>query len=111
MARIVCLILGMRYPGYSRRRVGPRLSWDILLVFGVLVVRSVSGGASDANLNSALLRAGCGSPSIKLLYEREGVTVYEANCSRSSHRVVTVVCTKRQGCHVNQQERDSEPPQ
>ena len=82
-----------------------------LLVFSVLMGGSVSGRASDADLNSALLRAGCGSPSIKLLYKRDGVTVYEANCFRSSHRLVTVTCAKRQGCHVNQEERDTEPPQ
>ena len=60
-------------------------------------------GATDAELQAALRGANCGSPTIKEVLQRGDFTVFEANCSRTSHRVLTVTCGKS-GCHVDEPE-------
>lgn len=72
-------------------------------VFLLAVSAITTARASDAELQSALRGVGCGSPSVKQLYQRGDITVFEANCLRSSHRVVTVMCS-RTGCHVDEPE-------
>ena len=63
--------------------------------------------ATDAELQSALQRSGCKIPSIKQLMQRGDVTVFEANCSQTSHRVITVTCTKRI-CQVDEPVRQED---
>ena len=63
--------------------------------------------ATDAELQAALQRAACGSPKIKQLFQRGDLVAYEANCFGSSHRVVTVTCT-RSICHVDEPAREDE---
>ena len=58
--------------------------------------------ASDAELQRALRQAGCGSPAIRQVLQRSDLTVFEANCFRSSHRILTVTCTRAR-CRVEEE--------
>ena len=73
------------------------------------LVTIIGAWATDAELQNALQRSGCRTPSIKQLYHRGEVSVFEANCSQTSHRVVTVTCTK-QICRVDEGARDNVSP-
>lgn len=84
-------------PGGLRRYVAAAMALPFALA------STVSAWASDAELQDALRRARCGSPTIKQLSQLGSVTVYEANCFRSSHRVITVTCTVRT-CTVHEPE-------
>lgn len=83
----------------------------LVLVGGLLALTALGEhvSASDAELQSALQRSGCNSPTIKQILQRGDITVYEANCSQTSHRVITVTCTKRT-CHVAEPGRENEQP-
>lgn len=63
--------------------------------------------ASDAPLQHALKEADCGSPEVKQIWQRGNITVYEANCVETSHRVLTILCDK-QVCRVNDPEPEEE---
>ena len=81
----------------------------VLLCTAVALVFGGFGAAqaTDAELQAALQRASCGSPRIKQLFKRGDLIAYEANCFGSSHRVVTVTCTKTV-CHVDEPAREDE---
>lgn len=72
------------------------------------VMTNLSASATDAELQNALQKSGCRTPSIKQLFQRGDTSVFEANCSQSSHRVITVTCTK-QVCRVEEPSRENEP--
>lgn len=75
------------------------------IAFILLLVGNGAAQASDAELQAALRKAKCGSPTVKQKYQQGDVTVFEANCFRSSHRVITVTCVKSL-CHVEEPEAD-----
>ena len=90
-------------PGPSSRGVALMLGG--MSAFGLT---NVGASATDAELQTALQKSGCRTPSIKQLLQRGDMIVFEANCSQSSHRVVTVTCTK-QVCRVEEPSREDEP--
>ena len=63
--------------------------------------------ASDAPLQHALKEAECISATIRQVWQRGEVTAFEANCSATSHRVLTVVCDKRV-CRVDDPEPEED---
>ncbi len=97
------LVLSSSCPRHHITFSGGLLCAAVLLAFGW--VGPVQ--ASDAELQAALQRADCGSPTIKQLFQRGDIIAYEANCFGSSHRVVTVTCTKTI-CHVDEPAQDEE---
>lgn len=48
--------------------------------------------ASDADLQRALLKAGCVKADIVQMPDQGAARIYRANCFGSSHKVVEVVC-------------------
>lgn len=61
----------------------------------VLILAAMLGRgaeASDADLQRALLKAGCVKADIVQMPDQGAARVYRANCFGSSHRVVEAVC-------------------
>ena len=79
----------------------------LVLVLATLSSAPAPAGATDAELQAALRRANCGAPAIKELLRRGDLAVYEANCFRTSHRMITVTCDKNR-CHVDEPEPENE---
>ena len=67
----------------------------------VLLVTTLPLRATDAELQNTLRLAGCLMPKIKLLWDQGAINVYEANCAATSHRIVTVTCSRGQ-CRVDE---------
>lgn len=67
----------------------------------VLLVATLPLRANDAELQNTLRLAGCLMPKIKLLWDQGAINVYEANCAATSHRIVTVTCSRGQ-CRVDE---------
>lgn len=61
--------------------------------------------ASDAQLQHALNRAGYLSPTVKQLWDRGEVTVFEANCAGTVPHVLTLLCS-RLVCRIDEPESD-----
>jgi hypothetical protein len=66
----------------------------------LLVGLGTGAGASDGDLQRALLEAGCVKAEIKPLPRTGEASVYEANCFGSSHKVIEVVCVESR-CSAN----------
>ena len=90
--------------------VGLRRYAAAVMALPFALASAAPASASDAELQDALRRARCGSPTIKQLSQLGSVTVYEANCFRSSHRVITVTCTART-CTVQEPEGEERDPE
>ena len=67
----------------------------------VMLATAVPLGATDAEVQNTLRLAGCLMPKIKLLWDQGAINVYEANCAATSHRIVTVTCSRGQ-CRVDE---------
>jgi hypothetical protein len=64
----------------------------MIIVSGLTMSLAIGARASDADLQRALLEAGCVRAEIKPLPRRGEASIYEANCFGSSHKVLEVVC-------------------
>lgn len=77
----------------------------LLVAFGAAVLAPLLMGdgarASDAPLQHTLRAAGCLAPSLKQVGQHGDRIVYEANCSGTSHRVLTVTCDGRR-CRIDE---------
>ena len=58
------------------------------------VVASSAALASDADLQKALLDSGCAVPQIETVLQQRGLVAYRANCLGTSHKIITIVCSK-----------------
>jgi hypothetical protein len=84
----------------ERVGVAARSAAAITVGFGLLMAPS-SGHAKDGDLQRALLAEGCVQPHIKQIAHQGSVSVYEANCLGSSHKVLGVICVDGR-CLVSQ---------
>lgn len=50
--------------------------------------------ASDADLQRALLDSGCVAPQIETVLQQRDLVAYRANCLGTSHKIITIVCSK-----------------
>lgn len=75
----------------------------------MLLASVVGAGARDGELQRALREAECFDAAIRTVAETPRFTIYEANCQRSSHRIVTVTCTK-QSCRADPENSDDGTP-
>lgn len=65
----------------------------------MVLLTSTLAMARDANLQSALLAAGCPVATISTVSKSAAGIVYEANCFSTSHRVIALFCTET-ACNV-----------
>lgn len=63
--------------------------------------------ASDAPLRRALSQAACAGARLERLSDQGLTSVYRADCTRSSHRRLIVVCTK-DACRVSPEREQTE---
>ena len=60
------------------------------------VMASSAAPASDADLQKALLDSGCAAPRIETVLQQRDLVAYRANCLGTSHKIITIVCSKGQ---------------
>ncbi len=60
----------------------------------VVILTSTAALARDADLQSALLAAGCPVATISTVSKSAEGALYAANCFSTSHRIVAVFCSK-----------------
>lgn len=70
-----------------------RFHLDAAILAGTIVANSAAR-ASDADLQKALLDSGCVAPRIETLLQQDGLIAYRANCLGTSHKIITIVCSK-----------------
>uniref|UniRef100_A0A9E8CJB8 Secreted protein n=1 Tax=Bosea sp. NBC_00436 TaxID=2969620 RepID=A0A9E8CJB8_9HYPH len=58
------------------------------------IAASSAAQASDADLQRALLDRGCVAPLIETVLQQRDLVAYRANCLGTSHKIITVVCSK-----------------
>lgn len=61
-------------------------------VFALAVSPGSGAKASDADLQRALLKAGCVKAEIRQMPSQGTARIFRANCFGSSHRVIEAVC-------------------
>lgn len=64
--------------------------------------------ASDGNLQSVLLEAGCPTAEVDKLSDRDGTTTYRANCFSSTHNVIVVTCVRGVCGHGHRSDQEPE---
>ena len=74
------------------------------MLLRLVVLASVAGvitpaAANDAPVQRALSQAACAGARLERLSEQGSTSVYRADCTKSSHRRLIVVCT-REACRV-----------
>lgn len=83
----------MTLPAESGRPWRARLHLDAAILAGAVVASPVAL-ASDADLQKALLDSGCAAPRIETVLQQRDLVAYRANCLGTSHKIVTIVCSK-----------------
>ena len=76
--------------GWPRRA---RLQRNAAILAGS-VMASASALASDAGLQKALLDSGCAAPRVETVLRQSDLVAYRANCLGSSHKIITIVCSR-----------------
>ncbi|MCR4521637.1 MULTISPECIES: hypothetical protein [Bosea] len=91
--------------GWPRRT---RFDLDAAILVGA-VVASPAALASDADLQKALLDSGCAAPRIETVLQQGDLVAYRANCLGTSHKIITIVCSKGR-CSPGPSNGDRGPP-
>ncbi len=65
-----------------------------LCAMAIVLLTSTAAMARDADLQSALLSAGCPVATISIVTKSAEGALYAANCFSTSHRIVAVFCSK-----------------
>lgn len=87
----------MTLPDVVERRNYGRRSITIAaatLATALSVASVAEGNASDGNLQSVLLDAGCPNAKVETVSDRDGTITYRANCFSTSHKVIIVTCVR-----------------
>lgn len=86
-----------RAAGAGRTTARSRLRLPLMAVLigsGLAAGHATGAGASDADLQRALLEAGCVKAETRPLPSRGRASIYQANCFGSAHRIIEVVCVE-----------------
>lgn len=83
----------MTRPAGGGRLRHARLRLDAAILAGAIAA-SAAAQASDADLQRALLDSGCVAPQIETVLQQRDLVAYRANCLGTSHKIITIVCTK-----------------